>query len=605
MIHEVHTLMICAQTALKRCGPGWIPESDVTMNVGGEAPVALSHVGFKRIAVNVNLPNLATRVGEHTRGTRPADVLGIGRKVVRASVMLWAGHYDSCPWDSWRHKRLCVAAAVGAFGTSGITPQQWALATEVAAFFERNLVAFLLTQREGDEFAEGLVWERVVNRYPQSLLVSLFFRAQSLLAPGSWGVALQKGRIAFEPLVEALAPDVTELLFDVRVRRAGGRVRVRGSVRRVPPCAEWLERVRRLARLLVPYLSEQPTRQPPSPFGQPHLNSPTGRELMNSAGLCGDAAGGLRETLPGTHGHPGPQRSRGTGGFLPSQDAGQYHRADFDELDRHYSQWAQALVVEAEAAETTPRNPQQLTVGFLDSEPCSLGSLVTAQIDWFRTRCRSTTPDAALRFQLFRRSDPLDIPLGGDEPGDLGVPHLLLVVDSSGSMRFDPSAPASGARGQYDVVLMACYGIFKHIEASGLGDEVQVACINFSGRSIFSGWHPFSGINEVKRVLLAYQGGGTALSPDAIRHAFEKRPGRFLAIAITDGGLSNVQPAAAELKKIVDDHCALTLLHIGQPNDFTRAVGAMQCPVHVLQNAESLTDLTLRIAQDTYALPGS
>ena len=212
-----------------------------------------------------------------------------------------------------------------------------------------------------------------------------------------------------------------------------------------------------------------------------------------------------------------------------------------------------------------------------------------------------TNIDGQRRLHLFKRTDPLEIPLGGDEPAAAGPPHLLLLVDSSGSMKFKPTATTPIRRGKYDIVLKACYGIFKHIERNCQANDVQVACINFSGRSIESDWHPFHSIEKVKRVLLTYQGGGTTLSAEAIRRTFEKRPGKFLAIAITDGCIRNVPAAAVELRKIADADCNLVLLHVGTPNDFTRAVREINGCVHIVNRAEDLIGLSLQITKEQYA----
>jgi hypothetical protein len=276
---------------------------------------------------------------------------------------------------------------------------------------------------------------------------------------------------------------------------------------------------------------------------------------------------------------------------------------NLEELERYYSRRASAVIVESQNSDKeNQKEPELLQVGFLDSEEAPISALVTGQIDWFKMRCVPT--DGQNQLKLFRRSDPLEIPLGGYEPVVNGPPHLVLLVDSSGSMKFNPTISHPGDRGKYDLVLLACYGIFKHIELNKLADNVQVACINFSGGSIESGWHPFSGIDKVKTVLLTYQGGGTTLSPDAIRRAFQNRPGSFLAIAITDGCLSNTTEAVSELRKVVESECDLVLLHVGQPNAFTKAVEEMNCPVHILNSARDLVGLSLRIAKERFQFSG-
>lgn len=128
----------------------------------------------------------------------------------------------------------------------------------------------------------------------------------------------------------------------------------------------------------------------------------------------------------------------------------------------------------------------------------------------------------------------------------------------------------------------------------------MVAYINFSGRSTESGWHLFRDSEKVKRTLLTYQGGGITLSPEAIHRAFESRPDSFLMIAITDGSLGNTAEAVSELRKVVESDSDLALLHVGQTNEFTRAVEEVNCPVYILNSAHDLVGLSLRIAKERF-----
>ena len=93
------------------------------------------------------------------------------------------------------------------------------------------------------------------------------------------------------------------------------------------------------------------------------------------------------------------------------------------------------------------------------------------------------------------------------------------------------------------------------------------------------------------------------LDRQAIRHSFESRPGQFLAVAITDGCISNVPATVVELRRVVDKGCDLILLHVGQRNNFTEAIEAINCPVHIIKNAADLIGLTLQIANERYQHP--
>ena len=91
------------------------------------------------------------------------------------------------------------------------------------------------------------------------------------------------------------------------------------------------------------------------------------------------------------------------------------------------------------------------------------------------------------------------------------------------------------------------------------------------------------------------------MAPQAIRQTFESRPGPFLAVVITDGVLTNVRPAVAELRDVVGGGCDLALLHVGRSNEFTKAIRAMNRSVHIVEKVDDLVGLTLGLARKRYA----
>ena len=181
-----------AREALGRAGAGWYLDSDVSVQPTNGPPVRLDLVGFKRIDVGVNAGSLQARCTELTKRASSPQSIQIAKDVVGAMVALWAGHYDHCPYDQWRHDRLCEAAAEGAFDTLEISSGQWKLAGTVACFFERSIVAGILSKRHGAEFARGVTLEQVVNERPVSLLTDLFFQSQSMLTPRAWRPVLEQ-----------------------------------------------------------------------------------------------------------------------------------------------------------------------------------------------------------------------------------------------------------------------------------------------------------------------------------------------------------------------------------------------------------------------------
>jgi len=346
-----------------------------------------------------------------------------------------------------------------------------------------------------------------------------------------------------------------------------------------------------LARLLAPYMRGERPEFPTLPVGAP--GAPPGQGIFDLPGQ------GLLPPLPtGDDRFPTGRFVLGASRIIAGTGSGR--TIDYRHLDSYYQQRAAELPVQAPDAESSPsRRPESLTVGFHGAEPAPLSALVSGKVDWVRS-LRRWAADGGM-YGVITRSDPLTIPADGEEPQGPAAPHLLLMVDSSGSMAFRPQIQHPAGRGPFDVVLTACYGIFKHIEMHNLGTSVKVCCLNFSSHTIASHWHAFADLGPVKNALLTHQGGGTRLDTEAVRWAFISRPGRFLAIVITDGVLSNVVQAADEMRNIVADGCSLVLLHVGKPNAFTDAVKALGCPVHLITNVNDLVGLTLSVAEQQYA----
>ena len=593
-----------AQEALRNAGPSWMPAYDVKVVAGGREPIQLRHAAFKQIHVAVNGPELLKRCKSVSKRSNSITPLSPAEDSVYSVVRLWAGHYDHCPFDLWRHQRLCEAAARGAYGTAWVSSRQWTLSNAVTGLFEKEIVGRILTQKEPDRFPPGLVDEHVINGHPANLLAQLFFRVQSLLAPGAWEAHLQRRGISLDPLAESLLPHVLRVVFGGRARRTRDRWRLRNVPRYHRRYWHWPEQVAGLARLLIPYLEGESSsaqqvfgasRPNDSPQHGPH--GPGGREGEPPDAQAQEILAQVANPFTSQAGDD--QSASSESQQVPAAGIGGGMPIDCRSLDDYYGRRATEVVVQAEGHEQKPaKEPEMLSIGFMDAQPADLLSLATEQISWFRTRVRRR--DHGKELCLFKQAEPLTIPARDDEPGEARVPHLLLVVDSSSSMGFNPQATDVRQRRKYDLVLTACYGMFNHIERKRLGADLQVACINFSSKSIASGWHEFGNMQPAKDVLLTYQGGGTTLAPHAIRQTFESRPGPFLAVVITDGCISNARSAAAELKKVVRAGCDLVLLHVGGSNDFTKAVQEMRCPVHIVKSAKDLVGLTLSIAREEY-----
>lgn len=595
--HAFVALALAAgQDALRCAGRGWYPESDVTASAHPGQPILLELIGFKRIEIRINPDVLAQRAAalQASAATDPMNsVLG----AVRSFVLLYAGHYDWCPRDLWGHRRLVDAANWGAYRTYYPTESEMRIAASIAAFFERSIVSYHLTREEGAVYATGLAMERSLNQHPAHFLWALFQRSQAVLFPAEWEQASRICHWDPDPAADALLKDVLAILFRARLGTVRGQLRLRGRIR-CPAAWEWTEAVEALAELLIPYLAPDGNSGPPQP--NPFLPAGSRRPHPGGTEPAIDPGDQVNPFLNSQH--PNAQSTQANSqaaGMLPGRGQGRGQACGFEELDDYYSSQARSLQVRDSGKDRGEEAPELLPVGFLDHAPARLRDLACGHIDWFRTRLDAPSPGNPSRLRLYAQTEPLEIPALASDPSTSNIPNLLLVVDSSGSMGFNPRAAGQG-RGKFDLVLLSSWGLLRYISERRLDEQVWVGAVNFSGATRSSGWHRANAAEPVKRCLAFYEGGGTALSTEAIRLARESAPGRFVIIAITDGGLANTQPTLEELRRTMQAGNGVVLLHVGAPNAFTQGVKQLGGSVHILNQAEELVGMCLDVAKANY-----
>jgi len=273
-------------------------------------------------------------------------------------------------------------------------------------------------------------------------------------------------------------------------------------------------------------------------------------------------------------------------------------------LRSYYSERARQIVLKANDAGASPRLPvaHAAVRRIGDGEPISPGN-----IRWSSTRLY---PGADL--QLFEKTNPLTIQRPAQEmPGRL--PDLLFALDSSGSMewRFANGQGSAGtADGTFDLALLAFFGIWHWLEASGCGPYLQYAALNFSGETISTkGWHGHFDSKPVWDVLLSYQGDGTRLPPAALRQLRDAHArsyagaacgDSFWMILLTDGQIANAKQVMPVLEEFVAEGHAVTLIQLGLAafsSNATRVKGVDVIPV---RNPGDLVGLVLDRAKSVW-----
>ncbi len=113
------------------------------------------------------------------------------------------------------------------------------------------------------------------------------------------------------------------------------------------------------------------------------------------------------------------------------------------------------------------------------------------------------------------------------------IPDLLIVLDSSGSMRWNYTSRLERGRGPYHTALIAAFAALHFAASKG----VKFSVINFSNIADICNWT--TDFKKAERVLLRYQGGGTLLPLQEIAQQCEKAEKKSLIFIITDFGIHN------------------------------------------------------------------
>jgi len=113
------------------------------------------------------------------------------------------------------------------------------------------------------------------------------------------------------------------------------------------------------------------------------------------------------------------------------------------------------------------------------------------------------------------------------------IPDLLIVLDSSGSMRWNYTSRTDRGRGPYHTALVASFASLHFAASKG----AKFSIINFSNRADICQWT--SDYKKAEKTLLSYQGGGTFLPFKQIANQCNKADRKVLVFIITDFGIYN------------------------------------------------------------------
>lgn len=135
-----------------------------------------------------------------------------------------------------------------------------------------------------------------------------------------------------------------------------------------------------------------------------------------------------------------------------------------------------------------------------------------------------------------------------DGPGidsELGLPDLLLVLDSSGSMEWDPFNKRKKNKSPYHLALIASFACVNYALMKG----AKIAAINFSDYFEVQSWT--RDYKKIEKTLLKYQGMGTNLPTTEIKRQCQIADRKSIVFLITDFEIFNWGVAYPDILKIL------------------------------------------------------
>ena len=108
---------------------------------------------------------------------------------------------------------------------------------------------------------------------------------------------------------------------------------------------------------------------------------------------------------------------------------------------------------------------------------------------------------------------------------------VLFIRDSSGSMA--GLVPGSSL----DAVTLGIFSVLKTLAATGAAQRMRFGLLDFSDRTVFSGWVAIDRLGPIEHLAVRPQGGGTSFDVTELNHALSGKP-RALVLLMTDGALA-------------------------------------------------------------------
>ncbi|MEO0241364.1 MAG: hypothetical protein ABIM83_07900 [candidate division WOR-3 bacterium] len=129
-------------------------------------------------------------------------------------------------------------------------------------------------------------------------------------------------------------------------------------------------------------------------------------------------------------------------------------------------------------------------------------------------------------------------------------PDLMFLVDSSHSMTYGSDSFLPWGK-KYHNLLIGIYGIFNFLKIKRIAPYIKYSLINFSSKTISTGWLSYNEIDKIKKLLFSPQRGNTYID---IKKIEENLKNNIFIIFITDGEIHNWNKIRKRFMEIVKNY---------------------------------------------------
>ena len=182
---------------------------------------------------------------------------------------------------------------------------------------------------------------------------------------------------------------------------------------------------------------------------------------------------------------------------------------------------------------------------------------------------------------------------------EMKIPDLLIVLDSSGSMDWEPYAKTKKNKSPYHLGLVASFAALHHAIKKG----AKVAAINFSERIQMEEWT--KDYKKIEKVLLSYQAMGTILPTKKIKVLCKKAERRSLILLITDFDIGNWESSFSDLVDILSMGNKLVGFFIGGSKNalkekYFKLLVEMGAKFYIINKLDDMIGLVIKEVQEMY-----